>query len=191
MAQFTIEISARIGAAFGIRTGVYIPQSEAALIYEPDYSKSEILPGALLQNQPFDEIKVVTVPIGDEAAINYTFPFDPLVDINYVKKVTETEVFGGASVVEMAGAKEADIRFRGVLWNKDGYFPDAQLEELLAVFREDTYLDVVSSSLFLHHGINSLYIKSVMLPALEGYRDTQPFIITAREIVPVELELFE
>ncbi len=190
MAQFTIEVSARFEAAFG-RPGIYIPQSESALNYDPDYSSSEVLPGALLDGKVFDTIQVRTVPVSDDPVIEYTFPHDPLVDVVYMKKLNETAVFGGASVVEMAGAKEADIRFRGVLWNSQGYFPDAQLEELLSVFREDTYLDVVSSKLFLHHGINSLYIKSISLPALEGFRDTQPFIITAREIEPLELELFE
>lgn len=208
--EVTIALQARLQSAFNLRPEVYIPQASKGLPYNPDYSKAElpsednalkyevqysdavILPGALLQGQPFDEIKVKTEPVSSSVpVIEYAFPYDPLVDVNYVKKVNETEVFGGASVVEMAGTKEADIRIRGVLWNDQGLYPSDQLEELLAVFQEDSALEVVASKLFLYHSISSIYIKSISLPALEGFRDTQPFVIEAREIVPVELEIFE
>lgn len=136
----------------------------------------------------WDNIEIKTL---SDDPIEYTFPNDPLVEPSFQKKMVETEIFGGQSVIEAAGSKSTTFRIRGILWNNDGQYPEDQLSRLLEVFREETEVEIVSSRLFLYINIKTLFIESLSLPAIEGYSDSQPFVIYARETKPVELSISE
>lgn len=201
MAEYRVELSRRLLAAFP-SIGIYLPITNRSMIYEPDYEVD--LPSGLPNSDaetygksPFgsaywDNIIVRTIPADpEEDAERYEFPNDPLVDCYLRKKITETDVYGGASVVEMSGLQGGEFRMRGVLWNNDGEFPEDQLSDLLTVFRQDAELEIISSRLFGMLNITSLVIESVGLPAIEGFSDSQPFVIQARETRSIELAIYE
>ena len=201
MAQIRVEINVkkRIKEAFGIvgdRFGIPDAKSLQRLkaLQKTDQRISgngvNVLRGELVEpvdtkyspfgTPLFDSIQVVN------QNIDYTFQYDPLVDFRRTKKITETALNNGDVVIETAGVEPIDITIRGVLWNPDGTFPEQELAELIRVFEENAVLDVVSR-MFNYHQINSIYIKGLDTPALEGYPDTQPFVITARSVKAASL----
>lgn len=143
---------------------------------------------SLLGNPYWDQITLESISVGEEPLI-YQFPNDPIVDVFMTKKVTETEIFGGKSVIEESGYKSAQFRIRGVLWNNDQQYPEDQLADLLEIFREKGEVNVVSSRFFSMLNIQSLFIESISLPGIEGFSDSQPFVITCREVQNVILDL--
>ena len=187
MAEYRVEINRRFTAAF---PSVGLPAYVAALqsqVYglpdglpEQDYGKS------LLGNPLWDRVRIRT-----RSGLEYTFPNDPLIDAYLNKKVTETEVFGGQSVIEAAGLKSTQFRIRGVLWNNDGTYPEEQLSDLLEVFREDSEIEILSSRYFNYLGIGNLIIESLGLRAVEGFSDSQAFMISVRETKPIALSIFQ
>ncbi|WP_420581938.1 DUF6046 domain-containing protein [Reichenbachiella sp.] len=197
MAEYQVEITKRFLAAFpsngligyaaGVNSGIYknLPFSERQGIFQGQdapFGKSKF--GTPL----WDSIKIKTL---EDDPVEYTFPNDPMVDPSFQKKKTETEIFGGQSVIEAAGSKATAFKIKGILWNNDGQYPEDQLAELLEVYQPDTEIEVISSRMFLYFNIDRLFIESLSLPAIEGYSDSQPFVIYARETRPVELSIFE
>jgi len=209
MANYKVELNKRLLASFP-SLGIYIPNlryhseflettqrivpnEDRKRPYERDYGDIEISEGldlreegqlSLLNTPLWDVVKVRT--LGD-TPVQYEFPNDPILDVQLAKKVTETEIAGGASIIEMQGNKAADFRFRGVLWANDGYYPKTQLEQLLEVFRENEEIEVEESKYFGMLGINTLVCVNLSLPGIEGYEDSQPFVLTMKETSQVEL----
>ncbi|WP_299460568.1 DUF6046 domain-containing protein [uncultured Microscilla sp.] len=190
MTKYSFDIKKRFNAAF--QDAKYITSGFTGdLLTKTNeksnpYSNSEALRIRTLGTPVFDQIDVESVGSG----LTYSFKYDPLVDINYTKVITETKTSSGRAVVEYAGISPANISIRGVLWGQDGVYPSKELEELLALFREESVLNV-SSKLFSLHQITSIYIKSLATPSLEGFEDTQPFTIQARGIESVSLTITE
>ena len=201
MAEYRVELTRRLLAAFPNLGSVgYLIGLNAQNL--PDRSPYEDSSDLLLNldaedfgKSPFntahwDKISVQILPADpEEESERYEFPNDPLVDVFMRRKITETEVYGGPSVVEMSGLQCSEFRIRGVLWNNDGQYPEDQLADLLNVFRQDAEIEVISSRYFGLLNITSLVIESVGLPAIEGYSDSQPFVIQARETRPIVLDL--
>jgi hypothetical protein len=158
----------------------FSPSLDAVSVLEksPDY----ISPMSVFGTPLFDEIELQSYNGG----LLYAFDYDPIVDLRRRKKTTETVLSSGDSVIEVAGVEPVDITIRGVLWNPAGSFPERELSRLIQVFETDTVFKVVSR-LFNYHRISHIYIKELDTPALEGYEDTQPFVITARSIKPFSL----
>ncbi|MDX2304608.1 MAG: DUF6046 domain-containing protein [Microscillaceae bacterium] len=200
MAELEVRLRERILSSFRVAGKRYLlPDSKTlerqrAILgeqsYKPDSSQitvfqRDVVPASSVFGTPlFDSIRI----LGD--GVDYTFQHDPLVDFTRTKKITETVLNDGNSVIEVAGVQPIDIRIQGVLWNPSGGFPDEELSELIRIFEEDTTLDVVSR-LFNYHQVTSIYIKSLDTPALEGFEDTQPFVISARSIKPASLVILE
>lgn len=193
--EYRVELIKRYSAAFPSLAKYLVGMASLTTgnAYEPDYELSEEIPtepdygkSRLANNPLWDSIQVRS-----EDGVEYTFENDPLVDAYLQKKATETEIFGGVSVIEASGAKAGEFRIRGMLWDRSGQYPESQLSDLLEIFREDGEVQVVQSRYFLYMGIDTLYVESLALPAIEGYSDSQPFVITVRETRPVTLNILE
>ncbi|MEH0154680.1 DUF6046 domain-containing protein [Limibacter armeniacum] len=166
---------------------------DAGFDYQPEEGPKL---GAVRQREVRYRSSTFGTPLFDRIALatsggnTYSFQTDPLLELQYRKKITETPVNGSESVVEMSGMEAIDITIRGVLWNPDGNYPEKELKRLLGMVKENAVLDC-SSYLLSLHGIDNLIIRSLSLPALEGYEDSQPFVISARSIKSAELEILE
>ena len=196
--EYKIEYQRRFTEVLrNINPGIYLPIVGKYEKYNPDYSDVTVFDGSLSNddygtsplNTPYwDQIKLKTD--GDEP-IEYRFPNDPMVDFSQQKKFAETKIFGGGNIIESAGLKDPEIRIIGVLWDNTRNFPESQLIDLLEVFREGTSLKVESSRYFLHYGISDIFIKSLKTHGVPGFPDSEYFVIHAKGIQPVELEMFE
>jgi len=187
MAEYRVEINRRFTAAFpSVGLPAYVAALQSELYKLPDGLPQQDFGKSQLGTPLWDKIIVRVLSTGFE----YEFPNDPLVDAYLRKKQTETEVFGGQSVIEAAGLRATQFRMRGVLWANDGTYPEEQLADLLEVFREDTELEIISSRYFNYLGINTLFINDLSMRAVEGFSDSQAFVISARETKPIELSIF-
>lgn len=189
MAEYRVEVNRRFTGAFpSVGLPVYFGAFQSERYGLPDgLPESESYGTSPLGTPLWDAITVRVLSTG----LEYTFPNDPLIDAYLRKKETQTEVFGGKSVIESAGLKATQFRLRGVLWEDNGSYPEEQLSELLEVFLEDTELEVVSSRYFNYLGITNLFISDLSMRAVEGYSDSQGFVISARETRDIELSIFE
>lgn len=183
-------------------------------------NNAKYLPGEIIQNaqakskkpssknysgsgKDIDQNKITTSIIGtpffdvvqfpellDSQGNVYAFPNDPLIDLFHSKNIVETPIQGGEAVVEMISTNAVGLRIRGILWNGNGVYPEDQVRDLLNIFHKDNILEVNSRILEMN-GIKSMVIASCELVAIEGYEDTQPFMIEARSHKPVELLILE
>lgn len=199
MADYNVELNRRITAAFPA-LGVYRVPPRQPSPYQADYNEVQLPDGysdsadygRSTFGTPFwDDISLSTVPVaaGEDIEV-FTFPNDPLVSVQLRNKITETEVFGGNSVIEMSpGQEAASISLRGVLWNNDGRYPEDQFTDLLNIFRAGRELAVGSGSrLFGLLNIGRIVVERLSLPAIEGLSDSQPFSISARESQDIILD---
>lgn len=207
---YTVEILAnRFGAAFGnaafnaLLGGFRVdPKLPAA----PSPGTSNLsLPTPYLEDDVVEQSKMGT-PFFDKFIFrngtkSYQFEIPPMVDLSMGKRVTTTKInnaivdgreIGGGEVIESMGNEAWDITFRGLLIDMDNHRrPLDQMRDLKDIVRINDVLDCRDSKVFNALGIDRIYIKSngLKFPPLEGYQDTQPFIIEARSYVPVELEI--
>jgi hypothetical protein len=123
---------------------------------------------------------------------SYSFPFCPMVDLGRTKHIKTTDINDSdGEVVEMISNKPWSIRFRGLLVNMENHhYPYDQVGEINRLFELKATLKV-SSQLFNELGISELYFTDLELSALEGFVDTQPFVLTARSHVATEILLLD
>jgi hypothetical protein len=129
----------------------------------------------------------------------YKFEIPPMVDVKRGKKLSITEIdnaivngkeVGGGEVIESMGNKAWDITFRGLLIDMDNHRrPLDQMRDLNNMFEINDVLDCKDSKVFNALRIDRLYVRDISFPPLEGFQDTQPFIIEARQYVPATLEI--
>jgi hypothetical protein len=138
-----------------------------------------------------DTIKVEagTIPGTGESYDEYVFPVDPVVDINRAKHVVRTQVAGkNGTVKELISLDDYDINIRGVLVNMDGDdLPHDAIADMKRMFELPVSLSV-HSDLFQLLGIYNIVITDIKWPALEGYSNVQPYVITAYSDEPRELK---
>ena len=162
MAEYNVKINNRLIAAFP-SLGVFIPHlkydGESAdpgkkgratdrIIRkggskEPEGGFDGVSLRDGLENPEESKLSLLKTPLWDEVVIRpfgvdskkYTFPNDPLVEVHFSKNITETQIAGGGSIIEMQGSNTASFRLRGVLWANDGKYPQEQLEGLMEVFQ--------------------------------------------------------
>ena len=194
MGVYTAETSKRFQAGFGglgqagiIAGGIAANEAIIQARREDSQYTAEVYEEEeLLQESPaglpmFDTIEVT-------APINYKFPLEPMIDFSHEKNIAETQIQGGEDVVELVSVRPVAMTIRGILWDNTGKRPKRQLNELLKVFKQNEVLEVNSKSLNAH-GVTNMYIMKIDTPAIEGFMDTIPYVITARSSKPVELEI--
>lgn len=147
--------------------------------------------GSPIGNNPYWDVIDLEYTNDDGSVEKYTFPNDPIVSCSLVKKLTKTEIFGGISVVETSGNDNAEFVIRGVLWNNDLLYPEQQVADLLDMFREGREVIVKSSEYFNIYGVSRLIMKTLNMPGIEGFSDSQPFVITCEELRTVTLNILE
>jgi hypothetical protein len=212
MGTFNIGIADRFGGAFGAAA-----QRLAITALGLDYRVAPNAEGTTAQKQnnfniaiagAEDEVQYFSklgTPIFDrvvfseeESGLNYEFELPPLIDLELDKRLTVTSINDNdfivanvnyGEVVESWGSSNWDITFRGILVDMDNHKrPLDQLALLLKAFVVDKPI-VATCNLFKTVGIREIITKKISLPNIEGFRDTQPFVITARSYAPAELLL--
>lgn len=201
---YTVEVLAnRFGVAFGnaarkLLLDYKVEPRQQAYPTQDNYS----LPAPYIEEEEMDKSKIGT-PFFDRFIFRdtdeYKFEIPPMVDLSKDKKISVTEInnaivdgkeIGGGEVIESMGSKAWDITFRGLLIDMDNHKrPLDQMRDLHNIFKVNAVLDCKDSKLFNALGIDKLYVKRLSFPPLEGFQDTQPFIIESRQYVPATLEI--
>jgi hypothetical protein len=198
MAKYTIDIAERKVAAFGSNFFNNITDRLLGLGY--------VIPEGYEEK---DEPEIIQLDYTDANGnpISYELPHivacDPQlsksVKITTVNDITgrverkdnsKTNFIGGGEVIESWGNKGWDLTLRGLIVDmKNHNRPFDLITDFVNAIRENTIYEVRSSNLFNALGIGRIYITNVSLPTLEGFKDTQPYVITARSYVPAVLEI--
>jgi hypothetical protein len=217
MPDFKFDLKTRFGAAFGQGIG-RIAESALGFNYRvtPNPGNTSIdkpsafsLPTAVegddveyfsqLGTPIFDRI-VFTVPgINGAGSNDYQLTLPPLIDLKNAKRISVTPIndndfdpdnLTGEEVIESWGNSSWEITFRGILVDMVSHKrPLDQVKDLVEVFKKNSIIQVSTSRLFNAVGIRSIFITHIDLPAMEGFLDTQPYIIQARSYVAAELIL--
>jgi hypothetical protein len=142
-----------------------------------------------------DEPEVITLTSGN---VEYSLPFVVGIDPALSKSVLTTtindaeqdgEFIGGGEVVESWGNKGWDLAIRGLIIDTNNHNrPLQQILQFVNVIRQNTIYEV-TSNLFNSLDIRRIYITNVSLPTLEGFKDTQPYVIQARSYVPAIIQI--
>lgn len=208
--KYVIDLRTRFGSAFG-ESLARIAESALGFGYQvaPNVPGpgSPLLADFIVPAPPEEEDVEYMSPIGTPIydrfvfSINgtdYQFALPPLVDISLEKRVSATPVNDNdfdlknvtvGEVVESWGTAAWDITLRGIMVDMINHNrPLDQMKELIDLFKENGVISVYSR-LFTAAGISKLYVKRLELPGMEGFKDTQPYIITARSYTDVELIL--
>ena len=208
--KYVIDLRTRFGSAFGESLARI---AESALGFGYQVAPNIPGPGSPLtadfivpappEEEEVEYMSPIGTPIYDRFnfsvnGLNYQFVLPPLVDLRMEKRVSVTPVndndfdpenISGGEVVESWGSGAWDITMRGILVDMVNHNrPLNQLKGLVEVFKENATFEV-SSRLFNAVGISNMYVKTIELPGMEGFKDTQPYVITARSYVPAELIL--
>lgn len=199
MPEFRIDLRDRFIAAFG-----FVADNALDTILNNKY----VLPQPFQEDTPVGFSKMGT-PFFDQfnfehkptegTQFNYKFEIPPMVDLSIAKRLNITtindaeidgEVIGGGEVIESWGNEAYDITFRGLLVDMDNHIrPYDQIDQLVQFFQVNGIYEARESRLFNLAKITRIYVKSLSLPALEGFVDTQPFVIQARSYVAATLEI--
>lgn len=207
--RYVIDLRTRFGSAFG-ESLARIAESALGFGYKvtpridgPGQRQSPfVIPSAQQEDEP-EYYSPIGTPIYDKFTFkidggNYEFVLPPLVDLSIDKRDSVTSVNENdfditnvtiGEVVESWGNAAWDITFRGILVDMVNHNrPLDQIKAISDMFRDNTIMEV-SSRLFNAVGISKLRMKRLELPGMEGFKDTQPYIITARSYTDVELIL--
>lgn len=116
----------------------------------------------------------------------------PSLSFSREKKLIETEISGSDTVVvERWGNKQWDITVQGILVDMEQHqYPFSQIQDIASLFEYNGIIKVVGES-FYDKGIDSIYIRSVNLQAVDGFSDTIKFTLEARSIKEVGFSLLE
>lgn len=118
----------------------------------------------------------------------YELPLEPLIDVRGDRAIVTTDLAGfPGSVKENMGRNDFRVTIRGFAISEDG-FPEGELENLIALFKEDTAIEVINEILNESYDIRRLVIKSASFPAVEGLFYAQAFQLECIEDADVELE---
>jgi hypothetical protein len=194
MGKYTIDIIQRFGVAFG-QLQQRVTNNLLGFNYSlpENFTEEETVAGSPF----FDE---VSLHYNDAAgnAKAYTIDLPPMIDLKMTKRINTTSLneaivggksVGGGEVVESMGNQNWDITFRGLLVDmKDHKRPLDQVQKIVNVVKINDIFGV-TCRYFNKVGISQLYIKDISLPPLEGFQDTQPFIIEARSYAPATLQI--
>jgi hypothetical protein len=144
--------------------------------------------GRSLFNTPYWDTVTLESEVNNEVEF-YTFQNDPLVDGYFKKQISETVIYEGKSVIEATSSKAAEFRIRGLIWNNDNEYPEDQVRQLYKFFDNAKDVRVVSSRFFDLFDIENIVFETMQTPAIVGYSDCQPYVITCREARDITLEL--
>jgi hypothetical protein len=216
MPQYTIDLRTRFGNAFGesaarIAESVLgfgyqvptklegtLPQNDSAFAIPIKVEDEEAEYYSALGTPIFDRI-VFSIPDANGQSRDYQLALPPLIDLRSSKRIAVTPIndndfavdnITGGEVVESWGNAPWDISMRGILVDMVNHKrPLDQVRQLVEVFKANSIIQVSTSRLFNTVGIRNLYITNIDLPGIEGFLDTQPYVITAKSYVPAELIL--
>lgn len=203
---YTVEILAnRIGAAFGNaalkallgdykvdKLGRPIPAIDRLSLPVP-YQEDDVVELSKMGTPFFDKF------VFRNGTQSYAFEIPPLVDLSREKNISVTKIsnaivdgleLGGGEVIESMGNRAWDVTFRGLLIDMDNHKrPLNQMKALNEIVKVNDVLECRDSKVFNALGIDRIYIKRLSFPPLEGFQDTQPFVIEARSYVPATVEI--
>ncbi len=92
-------------------------------------------------------------------------------------------------VIERWNTRQTSIRMSGLLIDMDNHNrPSNKVKALKRLFRNNGVIEV-SGSAFLDEGITSIFLKSVKIKGLAGFKDTVQYSIEARSIREVGFTL--
>ena len=125
-------------------------------------------------------------------------PESTFVDVKKAKNIVESEVAGKRGKVrEIIYTNDWEITFRGVLFSgcmddKDSdnpeSYPHDEVMKLRNLFDVDKEIEV-EADIFSTIGVHTIVLKSIDLPANEGFKNIQPFTIEAVSDIPYEIAI--
>jgi Domain of unknown function (DUF6046) len=186
--KYTINIAERKAAAFGGRFFNNLTDNLLGIGYQ--------LPEPYEEKK--DESENITLEFGSN---RYDLPLIVACDFQLTKSVKTTTineavdrnsgaVVGGGEVLESWGNKGWDLSIRGLIIDEQSHNrPFDLIRDFSNTVKENVIYTVQNSNLFNAIGISCIYVLNVSLPTLEGFKDTQPYVIAARSYVPAVLEL--
>ncbi len=195
MTQVTINLSQRYAAAFGHLATANQPNAVTVTQENSKYN----LEFYEKSKEDFEEMsfsyngqKVVfgSVPFLSSSKNENILAPPPIISFSRDKKHIITDINGGANeVVERWSTRQYNLRIRGILVDIENHqYPKSKISELNRFFEYNGVVDV-SGTQFFDKSISSVYLKGIEINGVQGFADTQQFVITARAIAPVGFTL--